>query len=84
MAQLAKELEARRLAAAGVMLLADERAKRAPLEVRKSLVVPHAAWVFFLLPVRTRVAALDAIFRPRRGTIRSRGACRMEAVVFAF
>jgi hypothetical protein len=29
-AQLAKELEARRLAATGVMLLADERAKRAP------------------------------------------------------
>jgi len=29
-AQLAKELEARRLAASGVMLLADERAKRAP------------------------------------------------------
>jgi hypothetical protein len=29
-AQLAKELEARRLAAAGVMLLANERAKRAP------------------------------------------------------
>ncbi len=29
-AQLAKELEARRLAAAGVMLLADERAKRTP------------------------------------------------------
>jgi hypothetical protein len=29
-AQLAEELEARRLAASGVMLLADERAKRAP------------------------------------------------------
>jgi hypothetical protein len=29
-AQVAKELEARRLAAAGVMRLADERAKRAP------------------------------------------------------
>jgi hypothetical protein len=29
-AQLAKELEARRLAASSVMLLADERAKRAP------------------------------------------------------